>query len=99
MRIVAARVAGAGAPLESFVGAGRDDSCEQTGVQPERPWPQLPAHVLAELEQIEFRLSGAEQRAARIEDLMRNMEGLQSEIARWVENVRTVDPVGASAAR
>lgn len=59
-------------------------------MQPECQWPQLPAHVLAELEQIEFRLSGPDQRAARIEELMRTAGGLRSEIAQWVRNVRGV---------
>lgn len=57
-------------------------------MQPDRKWPDLPAHVVAELEEIEFRVSGADQRAARIEALMRRAEGLRPEIARWVQNVR-----------
>jgi len=63
----------------------------QSGAPAQRPWPELPANVVAELEQIEFRLSGSDQRAARIEELMRRTGGLRSEIAQWVRNVRGVD--------
>lgn len=92
-----ARLQAFGAPLESVLGASRDDRCAQSGMVTERQWPQLPPQVLAELEQIEFRLSGSEQRDARIEDLMRNAAGLRSEIARWVQNVRAADPAGTTA--
>jgi hypothetical protein len=56
---------------------------------PDPSWPALPVEILVELEQIEFRVNGADARAARIEALMRKAERLRGEIAQWVRCVRS----------
>lgn len=56
----------------------------------EPSWPCLPLEVLAELERIEFRVTGEEARAACIEQLMHDAEQLRGEIAQWVRRVRGV---------
>jgi hypothetical protein len=85
--------------LESHVSAGRQNGNAPTHLQHAGDWPELPPHVVAELEQIEFRVSGPEARDARIEELMQRAESLREGIARWIGCVRRHEAAGAKQAR
>lgn len=63
------------------------------GCVPDPAWPVLPAEILVELEQIEFRVNGTDVRAVRIEELMHKAESLRGEIAEWVRRVRGAEAV------
>lgn len=83
--LACADVAQSARRLELHVSAGRQTGNAPTHLQHTGDWPELPPEVVAELEQIAFRVSGEEARAARIQELMSRAESLQQQIASWVE--------------
>jgi hypothetical protein len=73
--------------LELHVSAGRENGNAPTHRPHADDLPELPPQVVAELEQIAFRVSGEDARAARMQDLLERAETLRQQIQQWVDCV------------
>ena len=65
--------------------AGRENGNAPTHRPHAEDLPELPPQVVAELEQIAFRVSGEDARAARMQDLLERAESLRQQIEHWLD--------------